>query len=56
MNKKEAFYNYSFQNPKSTDREGVNVFYKEDDGDIFHTYSIYARGIDMLNITYRFLD
>ncbi|MBT2658467.1 DUF899 family protein [Bacillus sp. ISL-18] len=23
---------------------------------MFHTYSTYARGIDMMNITYRFLD
>jgi predicted dithiol-disulfide oxidoreductase (DUF899 family) len=40
----------------STDREGVSVFYKDEDGSIFHTYSTYARGIDMMNITYQFLD
>lgn len=52
---KEAYYNYTRQNPMSTEREGVSVFYK-DEGEIFHTYSTYARGIDMLNVTYQFLD
>ncbi|WP_397538086.1 DUF899 family protein [Rummeliibacillus pycnus] len=32
------------------------MFYKDADGNIFHTYSTYARGIDMLNNTYQFLD
>ncbi|WP_430311048.1 DUF899 domain-containing protein [Rummeliibacillus pycnus] len=53
---KKAFYNYAFQDPMSQDREGVSVFYKDEDGNIYHTYSTYARGIDMLNITYQFLD
>ena len=32
------------------------MFYKNDDGEIFHTYSSYARGLDMLIGTYNFLD
>ena len=40
----------------ATDREGVSVFYKDDAGAVFHTYSCYARGIDMLNGAYNFLD
>ncbi|MDR4947085.1 DUF899 domain-containing protein [Neobacillus cucumis] len=56
VEKKQAFYNYTLQNPMSTDREGVSVFYKEEEGSIFHTYSTYARGIDLMNITYQFLD
>jgi len=39
-----------------SDREGASVFYKDDTGAIFHTYSTYARGIDMLNTTYQWLD
>ena len=39
-----------------TDREGISVFYKDKTGAIFHTYSTYARGIDMVNATYQFLD
>jgi predicted dithiol-disulfide oxidoreductase (DUF899 family) len=34
----------------------VSVFYKDRDGDIFHTYSTYARGIDMMNVDYQYLD
>ncbi|MGG1678279.1 DUF899 domain-containing protein [Neobacillus sp. NRS-1170] len=56
VEKKQAYYNYTLQNPMSTDREGVSVFYKDEDENIFHTYSTYARGIDMMNITYQFLD
>jgi predicted dithiol-disulfide oxidoreductase (DUF899 family) len=56
VEKEQAFYNYTQQNPMSTDREGVSVFYINEGGHIFHTYSTYARGIDMMNITYQFLD
>ena len=35
---------------------GVSVFFKDDAGDIFHTYSTYGRGLDTLNGTYQFLD
>jgi predicted dithiol-disulfide oxidoreductase (DUF899 family) len=38
------------------DREGVSVFYKDGSNTVFHTYSSYARGIDMLNGAYHFLD
>jgi predicted dithiol-disulfide oxidoreductase (DUF899 family) len=32
------------------------VFYKDESGAIFHTYSCYARGVDMLNTAYHYLD
>lgn len=35
---------------------GISVFYKDATGDIFHTYSCYARGIDMMNNAYHYLD
>ncbi len=54
--KGEAFYNYKRQDPSDADREGVSVFYKDEAGKIFHTYSTYARGIDMLNVAYHYLD
>jgi predicted dithiol-disulfide oxidoreductase (DUF899 family) len=50
------FYNYQQVPMKRTDREGLSVFYKDARGAVFHTYSTYARGIDMLNATYQFLD
>src|SRR6202790_3192102 len=44
-----VFYNYAKINMKMADREGVSVFHKDLSGAIYHTYSAYARGIDMLN-------
>jgi predicted dithiol-disulfide oxidoreductase (DUF899 family) len=51
-------YNYTKTTmaPAMEDREGVSVFYKDDDGAVFHTYSAYARGIDLLNTAYNYLD
>ena len=54
--KKEGTYNFTIQDPHSPEREGVSVFYKDRAGRIFHTYSAYARGIDMLNVAYHYLD
>jgi predicted dithiol-disulfide oxidoreductase (DUF899 family) len=53
--KKEAFYNYARQNP-GPEREGASVFYKDAAGGIFHTYSTYARGIDLQNTAYNYID
>jgi predicted dithiol-disulfide oxidoreductase (DUF899 family) len=53
--KRSAFYNYSMQDPGKAEREGVSVFHKDARG-VFHTYSAYARGIDMLNTAYHYLD
>ena len=39
-----------------SEREGVSVFYQDADGRVFHTYSTYARGIDMLSVDYNYLD
>jgi len=54
--KKEGMYNFTIQDPHSPEREGVSVFCKDPEGRIFHTYSAYARGIDMLNVAYHYLD
>ena len=40
----------------SEEAPGASVFYKNDAGEIFHTYSSYARGLDILIGTYNFLD
>ena len=50
------FYNFTKQKMNMADREGVSVFYKDAKGAIFHTYSTYARGIDMMNTAYHYLD
>jgi predicted dithiol-disulfide oxidoreductase (DUF899 family) len=52
----DAVYNYTRQNPGVTEREGLSVFAKDDGGTVCHTYSAYARGIDMVNVAYHYLD
>lgn len=56
MHSGAAFYNYSEGQKAATEREGVSVFYKDESGVVFHTYSCYARGIDMMNTAYQYLD
>jgi predicted dithiol-disulfide oxidoreductase (DUF899 family) len=54
--KGNVFYNYEMQDLQSEEMSGRSVFYKDANGDIFHTYSSYARGGDMFLGTYAFLD
>ena len=49
-------YNYETREFPVEEAPGLSVFYKNEDGDIFHTYSTYARGLDILVGTYNFLD
>lgn len=51
-----GFYNYGTQRPGNSETAGVSVFYQDEDGQVFHTYSAYSRGIDMLNVAYHYLD
>jgi predicted dithiol-disulfide oxidoreductase (DUF899 family) len=52
----KMIYNYAPLKMDIDEREGVSAFYKDTKGDVYHTYSAYARGIDLLNTTYNFLD
>ena len=52
----EIYYNYAPRKTAMEELPGISVFYKDDDGTIFHTYSCYARGLDMLNGAYHWLD
>ena len=52
---KSGFYNYK-KGEGGADKEGASAFYKDEGGNIYHTYSTYARGIDVLNLTYNVLD
>ena len=56
LEKKEGFYNFTILNPTVSELPRVSVFYKDLSGKIFHTYSAYSRGIDILNNTYNYLD
>jgi predicted dithiol-disulfide oxidoreductase (DUF899 family) len=56
IEKGNLFYNYGYAGFPSDEGPGVSVFYKDAAGDIFHTYSAYARGGDILINAYNYLD
>jgi len=51
-----AIYNFAPLDMDIDEREGVSALYRDKSGDIYRTYSSYARGIDLMNTTYNFLD
>jgi predicted dithiol-disulfide oxidoreductase (DUF899 family) len=51
-----SIYNYDSKPYPITELPGLSVFFKDDDGSIFHTYSTYARGLDIFITTYNLLD
>jgi predicted dithiol-disulfide oxidoreductase (DUF899 family) len=55
MAKGEADYNYGMS-PPGGEMPGVSVFYKNDAGEVFHTYSTYGRGVEVMMHTYNLLD
>jgi predicted dithiol-disulfide oxidoreductase (DUF899 family) len=52
----EVFYNYAPRKTSMTELPGISVFHKDEASSIFHTYSCYARGLDMMNAAYHYLD
>lgn len=49
-------YNYGTTKAAYDELPGISVFYKDEAGNVFHTYSAYARGLDILVGALRFLD
>ena len=56
LGKDEIYYNYGMQKFPSEERPGTSVFYKDAAESIFHTYSSYGRGLDILIGAYNWLD
>jgi len=52
----KMYYNYAIRDFLSEEMSGLSVFYKDETGDIFHTYSTYGRGDEMVDTTYMYLD
>jgi predicted dithiol-disulfide oxidoreductase (DUF899 family) len=52
----EAYHNYEKTKPSGPEIVGISVFCKDEGGGVFHTYSCYSRGVDMLNGAYHYLD
>lgn len=53
---KEHVYNYVLTKFPSEERPGMSIFYKNAKGEVFHTYSIYGRGLEDFMSVYAILD
>jgi predicted dithiol-disulfide oxidoreductase (DUF899 family) len=51
-----VYYNYEMTEFPAAERPGTSVFYTNEAGEIFHTYSSYARGLDPMIGAYNWLD
>jgi len=49
-------YNFGTSSFGVEEAPGISVFYRDENGAIFHTYSCFARGLDMMNAAYHYLD
>jgi len=49
-------YNYERRDTNMTELPGISVFSRDESGAVYHTYSCYSRGLDMLNGAYHHLD
>jgi predicted dithiol-disulfide oxidoreductase (DUF899 family) len=56
MAKGEVYYNYVMQACPGEEMPGISVFYKDDAGGVFHTYSTYGRGVEVMMGAYNLLD
>jgi predicted dithiol-disulfide oxidoreductase (DUF899 family) len=52
----EVEYNYGRTKFPADEAPGASVFYRDASGAIYHTYSAYARGLDILLGAYNFID
>jgi predicted dithiol-disulfide oxidoreductase (DUF899 family) len=54
--KGKLHYNYGDWPLASDEWPGISVFYRDDAGEVFHTYSTYGRGVEVMMGTYNMLD
>jgi predicted dithiol-disulfide oxidoreductase (DUF899 family) len=54
--KHETGYNYGTTPYATTDLPGASIFAKHENGNIYHTYSTYTRGLELLDGAFMWLD
>lgn len=54
--KGEIYYNFGMQPLQSEEMPGISAFYRDDAGEVFHTYSTYGRGVEVMMGAYRMMD
>ena len=52
----KVFYNYKMRHLQSEEMSGLSVFYKDEEGTVYHTYSTFARGDEKTATAYMYLD
>ncbi|WP_454853536.1 DUF899 domain-containing protein [Rhizobium binxianense] len=52
----KAYYNYAVRPNTDSEQVGISVFHRNEKDEVFHTYSCYQRGVEMVNGAYHFLD
>jgi predicted dithiol-disulfide oxidoreductase (DUF899 family) len=52
----EVYYNYGMQSFPHEEAPGISVFYKDEAGEVFHTYSTYGRGVEVMMGAYNMVD
>jgi predicted dithiol-disulfide oxidoreductase (DUF899 family) len=52
----EGYFNYAKGKVWGPEIVGISVFCKNEKGELFHTYSTYSRGVDMMNGAYHYID
>lgn len=53
---KAAYYNYETIDPGVDELPGFSVFYKNEQGEVFHTYSTFARGSEAMSNSFAYMD
>jgi predicted dithiol-disulfide oxidoreductase (DUF899 family) len=56
MARGKVYYNFELNEFPSEEAPGISVFYRDSSGNIFHTYSSYARGTETVVGTYNYLN
>lgn len=49
-------YNYRETSFPADEAPAISIFTKDAEGNVYHTYSCYSRGLDNMNVTYQYLD
>lgn len=52
----DVYYNYGMRKFPVEEAPGISIFFKDTAGEVFHTYSCYGRGLDMMIGAYHYLD
>ena len=54
--KGEIYYNYRVRRFTEEELPGISLFYKDEAGNVYHTYSTYERGVEAMMGAYNLLD